>query len=290
VGFSLAQPFMPDVSSIFGAHVVITGVGFVLLNRFLPYAEVRLSAAIAGGLVTALLFELGKFGFGVYVQQFAFRSYEGVYGPSLAILPVFVVWSQLSWMVVLLGAEVAFVMQHRKSIALLGYMNRYVLDRLAMQRPSGRTAARIMLAIADQYARRSIGQTADALAERFGLGLDTVTEILARLKRAELIAEVDEPRETLVPARPLEQIRVLDVMLLFDRDQARDARDDRLTRVFANFDRTRDRLMGQTTYRDLVDDERPPPQPDEAPEPGDETGVELDPRSGPRAVLPIDRD
>lgn len=254
--YSLAQPLLPGLGLALGTPFITTAAGCVLLNRFLPNTEVRWRGALAGGLVSALLFEIGKFGFGLYATRFALNTYEGLYG-SLAILPIIIVWSFLSWIVILLGAQIAYAVQHRRAIALLGFMNRYVLDRLAIQQPSGRTAARIMLAVCDQFARRERGLDVGVLAERFGIGLDVVGEILGRLEKAGFVVQTDGKPSSYVPARPLAQIKVLDVLALFDRDHARNPRDDRLTEVFARVDAAIEHAVADTNYAELVSLPRP---------------------------------
>ncbi len=254
--YSLAHPLVPGVGwALGGVPWITSSLGLVVLNRFLPYTRVGWRGALVGGLVAALLIELAKVGFGLYATRVALATYEGLYG-SLAILPILLVWSYLSWMVVLLGAEIAYVVQHQRSIALLGYMNRYVLDRLAIQQPSGRTAARLMLAIADHYARRQVGLSEDALALRFGLGLDVVHELLSRLRRADILLESEDPRGLWVPGRPLDQITVIEIVDLFDQDHARDPRRDRLGEVFEELDAARTRVMGSLTFAQLASSPR----------------------------------
>lgn len=255
--YSIAQQLIPGISFALGLPWLTSAVGLVALNRFLPNTTVSWRGAAMGGLLSAAAIEIAKLGFGFYATRFALATYEGLYG-SLAILPILLVWSYLSWMVVLAGAEIAYVVQHRRSIALMGYLNRYLLDRLAIQQPSGRTAARLMLAIADQYARRDAGMREDVLAERFGLGLDVVQESLTRLERAGIVLETDGVGRMWVPGRPLDQIHVVEVIALFDRDHARNPRNDRLGEVWAQLDAAREGVIGSLTYAQLTASSRPP--------------------------------
>lgn len=253
--FSLAEPLLSGVSLALGIPLLTSSLALVLLNRYLPYTDVGWEGPVIAGVVTAMLLEIAKLTFGVYAARFAARTYEGLYG-SLAVLPILLIWAYLSWMVVLLGAELAFVIQHRRNIALLGYLNRYVLDRTQVLRPSARTAARLLLAICDQYARRNQGMTADALALRFGIGLDLIVEILERLEREGLVLEADRPAEVFVPARPLDQIRLAEVIEIFDRDIVQDPRDDRLGRLFEDFDAYRDQAVSDLDFETLVRESR----------------------------------
>ena len=76
---------------------------FTLLYALLPARRVPLHAALAGGLVAALVFEAAKRGFVLYVANVP--TYQRVYG-AVAVLPLFLVWIFVSWIVVLFGAAV----------------------------------------------------------------------------------------------------------------------------------------------------------------------------------------
>ena len=251
--YSLAQPLVAGVTRHLALPVLTTSAGLVFLNRYMPYTAVRWGPAIAGGLVSAVLIEVSKVGFGYYATRFALRTYEGLYG-SLAVFPILIVWSYLSWMVILLGAEIAFVVQRRRYIALQGYLNRYVRERIEVPNDSGRTAARLLLAICDRYARHGQGLAPESLGERFRLPLDRVGELLAQLVKHGYIVDVDTDDEgqSFVPARPLDQIKLLDVLVLFDHEHSQRPRADRLGRLFEQLDEARLRVVAETSYAELV--------------------------------------
>ncbi|MEX1364114.1 MAG: YhjD/YihY/BrkB family envelope integrity protein [Nannocystaceae bacterium] len=188
-----------------------------------------------------------------YATRFALATCEGLYG-SLAIFPILMVWSYLSWMVILPGAEIAFVVQRRRYIALQGYLNHYVRERSEVPTDSGRTAARLLLAICDRYSQHGQGMGPEALGERFRLPLGRVGELLTQLERHGYIVDTDTDHEgqVFVPARPLDQIKVLDVLVLFEHEHAQRTRTDALGQLYDQLDEARLHIVTETSFADLV--------------------------------------
>ena len=83
--------------------VAASALAFTMMYLVVPNRRVRLGHALIGGVFAAILFELAKHGFGLYITQFP--TYQAIYG-ALATIPIFLVWLYLSWIMVLLGAEV----------------------------------------------------------------------------------------------------------------------------------------------------------------------------------------
>ena len=62
------------------------------------------NAALASVICT-ILFELAKNGFGVFIREMS--SYENIYG-ALAVIPLFLIWIYISWVIILFGAHITF--------------------------------------------------------------------------------------------------------------------------------------------------------------------------------------
>jgi len=84
------------------APIAVTVVALLLFYVVVPNRKVSWRVGMISALLAALLFELAKKGFAWYVL--AFPSYTVIYG-ALAVIPVFLVWIYVSWLVLLLGAE-----------------------------------------------------------------------------------------------------------------------------------------------------------------------------------------
>lgn len=77
--------------------------GFAVMYMVLPHATVRWRHAVVGAVIAAVLFEVLKKVFGIYVQMFA--GYQTIYG-AMATVPLFLIWIHLSWTIALLGGIV----------------------------------------------------------------------------------------------------------------------------------------------------------------------------------------
>src|SRR5207244_708667 len=81
------------------------------MNLLLPRARVRVEAAAAGALVSAVLLELAKVAFAFYVEHLLAPAATRMYG-ALGLLPIFLVWTFYGWVVVLVGAVTAYTVQN----------------------------------------------------------------------------------------------------------------------------------------------------------------------------------
>ena len=113
--------------------VLTMALAFMMVYLFLPNTKVKVGPAFTGSLVAALLsvgFQYAILNLGVGVSK-----YNKIYG-ALAAIPIFLFWVQMSWMILLMGAEVAFSVQNAGT---------YAREQLAVS-PSSR--ARLCLAVA----------------------------------------------------------------------------------------------------------------------------------------------
>jgi Predicted membrane protein len=83
---------------------IISIVGFWLLYSIIPTESVPFKEAVIGALVAAILFEIGKRAFALYVTSFP--TYQLIYG-VVSSIPIMLVWIYCSWCIVLFGAEFA---------------------------------------------------------------------------------------------------------------------------------------------------------------------------------------
>ena len=82
--------------------LVLELVAFSVAYRVIPNRTVSARHALIGGLLATLLFEAAKAGFAYYLSR---ANYQALYG-AVAVIPIFLIWIYVSWVVVLLGASI----------------------------------------------------------------------------------------------------------------------------------------------------------------------------------------
>jgi membrane protein len=89
-------------------YCVIWGL-FSFVYILVPNTSVRFRSGFIAGIIAGTAFQMVQWG---YIHfQVGVSKYNAIYG-SFAALPLFLVWLQLSWMIVLIGAEIAFAHQN----------------------------------------------------------------------------------------------------------------------------------------------------------------------------------
>lgn len=82
---------------------------FAFLYILMPNTKVYFRSAIVGGIIGGIIFQIVQY---IYIKfQVGAANYNAIYG-SFAALPLFLVWLQTSWLIVLLGAEISFASQN----------------------------------------------------------------------------------------------------------------------------------------------------------------------------------
>ncbi|HEY9130557.1 MAG TPA: YihY family inner membrane protein [Dyella sp.] len=84
---------------------VLTFLILLLMYTVIPNRRVPWRKAAIGALVGAVLFEVVRWGFTLFVRNA--QTYQQIYGVALAALPILLLWIYLSWVIVILGASIA---------------------------------------------------------------------------------------------------------------------------------------------------------------------------------------
>jgi membrane protein len=235
-------------ASRFVAPLGIQIIALALMNKLLPRTQVRWAAAISGALMTALLIEVTKYGFVRFAVRIMLRSYSSVYGP-LGLIPLVLIWIYTSWLLVLLGAEIAHSLQN---LRLLEAEDRRRRDDEPI---NGLLAAQLLAAVAATHEQGGAGLTKERLVTDFGLTPDNVDRVVARLKTRNLIAEVRGDINGYVPGRAASAIRLEEVLAVFrssDIELAHGQTSPALADLVTELEEGRRMLIGNVTIADLI--------------------------------------
>ena len=184
---------------------------FTLIYMVIPNCKVRLHSATLAGLMAGTCFFLFQ---ALYVYLIKWMtSYNAIYG-SFAALPLFMLWMQNSWSILLIGCELSFAIQNEK---------RFDEERTlpSLSHDVGRKLMLATVAYVARAFRRGEGAVPMiAIREQLSLPTRTVSKLISTLVAAEVLNEVrcdeEEYDVAYAPARDVTTLRVSDVLEAID--------------------------------------------------------------------------
>ena len=157
--------------------VLLTMLAFTLMFRLIPNRYVPRRHALIGAFVSAVLFVTMNRIFGYYVSHFP--TYKLVYG-AFASVPIFLMWIYLSWLTILLGAEITASLSHWRTPA--------------MQQPSSANllldALRILKAMISGFEQGKVS-TFPEMSRSLRIGYDELEAILEKLVSADMVRKAE---------------------------------------------------------------------------------------------------
>ncbi|PWE00740.1 YhjD/YihY/BrkB family envelope integrity protein [Marinilabilia rubra] len=179
---------------------------FSLLFMIMPNTKVKPISAVFGGIIAGTLFLATQYGY-IYFQVGVSR-YNAIYG-SFAALPLFLIWMQASWMIVLFGAELAFAHQNEKSFE-------FEVDTRNMSVYTHKLVSILIVReVVKEFEKGKAHLSVSEIAERLRLPIRLVTDLVYSLFEAGILAEVDNDSKDdiiLLPAYDINKMNVVDVM------------------------------------------------------------------------------
>lgn len=166
--------------------MVLIWVMFTLLYLIIPNAKVKLSSATVAGILAGTAFLLFQWGY-VYLQT-SMTSYNAIYG-SFAALPLFLVWLQFSWQILLIGGELSFAHQN---ISRFGEEQEAKLISYDCRR---KVMLATMMAIVRRFRKEGGAVPIEELQAELGLPTRVVNDILFSLSRAKQLIEVHKSED-----------------------------------------------------------------------------------------------
>ncbi len=153
---------------------------FTLLYIVLPNTKVKFGAAFIGGVIAGTMFHILQW---AYVNfQSLLSGYGAIYG-SFAALPLFLIWLQYSWLIVLFGAEVAFAYQNVDSYE-------FETDTLHISNYNKRLLALLIThQIVMNFTKTIPPMTASEIADTLDVPIRVVRDIIYELQETGILSE-----------------------------------------------------------------------------------------------------
>ncbi len=182
---------------------LMISLAFAFIYVFVPNTRVRLKSAMIGALAAGFLWQTVGWVFGHFMVSST--RYTAIYS-GLAILVLFMIWIYIAWLILLVGASIAFYHQHPE----------YLTIRSRDLRLSNRLRERLSLVVAGQVARAyetgAPAWTNDALATALGVPKNNIQRMLAALQEQGFITETADDPPRYVPAHPPASISLKEVL------------------------------------------------------------------------------
>lgn len=182
---------------------------FTFLYLFIPNTRVSFRAALAGGIAAGLAWRLAGWLFGTFVA--GSTQYAAIYS-SFAILIVFMIWLYVNWLILLLGTDIAFYVQHPRQLRA---ERRDIVLGPGLSRRVGLLA---MYLLGERFHRGESPWTLSELVARLDLPGQSVEGILDTLRRAGLVLPVDAQQTAWLPAREPCVLTVGEILATLDRE------------------------------------------------------------------------
>ena len=190
---------------------VIVWFLFTFLYMYIPNTKVSLISAFIGGLFCGTLFQFLQEGY--IILQVALSSYNAIYG-SFSALPLFLIWLQLSWLIFLFGAELAFAHQNSDNFEFEVFTEK--ISYRAFQTFAVKTAA---LLIKNFLARRQAFNIHE-ISVLCHMSIGLTRNVLNKLIAADVVVEssrTDDGGTVYQPACGTEVMTVAELLHRIDR-------------------------------------------------------------------------
>jgi len=175
---------------------------FTFIYVFIPNTRVKLGAALVGGIVAGILWQSSGWAFAAFIA--GSTKYAAIYS-GFAIVILLLIWLYLNWLVLLLGAQVAFYAQYPQ------YLTREPVRLRLSNRLRERLALQIMFMVADHHLRKLKPWTAETLVHRLGLPVQPVHHVIELMLDAGFLSETSDEPPAYLPRQDVDTIRLADL-------------------------------------------------------------------------------
>ncbi len=182
-------------------HYGLIVMAFTTAYKVIPNKIVFTRDALYGGLCAAVLWEIARSNFGTFVSKMV--SYDKIYG-AIGVIPMFLLWLYIVWLIVLVGMEVTYVCQNREAL----------YSSLKSSREWDALAVQLLEKLGQQFRVGNNFETEQSLAKFLNVSDSDLQKLLNPLIENETVASLPKNRFTL--AKAPEHILLWEVVALFN--------------------------------------------------------------------------
>lgn len=195
--------FFGPIATTLGSLVpyLIVCTVFTFLYTFMPNTKVKLSAALVGGLAGGFLWATTSALFAAVVVDSTKNN--AIYA-SLAIPIATLIWLYLSWLILLIGSQLAFYFQNP------AYLRIGRRDPQLSNSMRERLALNVMFAVGQEFRHPSGGIDIDTLSHQLKIPGLTLSPIVSKLEKAGLLTVTE--KEQLQPGREMARISLAEIL------------------------------------------------------------------------------
>lgn len=221
---------------------------YVFAYVFIPNTKVKLRSAFIGALIAGVLWQTAGWTFAGFIAGSG--QYRTVYA-SFAILILFMLWLYLCWLILLIGASIAFYHQNPS------YLTREprTTEAALSNRRRERLGLRIARVIGEHYYQGRPAWTAPALAHELHSPLLAVEQLLAAFEAQGLLARTRKNPPTYLPTRALEAVSLTEILRAIraaGTERGHEARDPAIDTLAEKLAAASEQVVAGQTWRDLL--------------------------------------
>jgi len=197
-GFGTLIWFVSKLTSF----LLITGA-ITFIYVLVPNERVKVKSAFTGAVVATLLWKLTGWLFASFVA--GSTKYSAIYS-GFAVVIIFMIWLYISWLILLIGATVAFYHQHPERTS-----SRQQVLRLSA-RLREKIGLLIMLRVGQSFHRDSDKLTKQQLSRNLDIAAEALSLVIRPLEEHGLLTESCDKHRVYLPGKSLEHIKIREIL------------------------------------------------------------------------------
>lgn len=223
---------------------------FTFMYMFIPNTRVNIGPALTGATVSGILWKTA----GMLFASFTAGStqYDAIYS-GFAILIMFMIWIYLSWLIFLLGSQIAFYRQHPE------YVSRARGDIKLSSRQKEKLTLMSVYWIGKNFNLGDADWTIDSLSSKLAVPASLVVNVLAILQQNGLVVATAKSPNTFIPAKDLDCILLSELLHIIRNAEDGDVVmgkgafiQPEIEDVLSRLDKAYTTELGSTTVREWI--------------------------------------